>query len=248
MGFLLCQPLPISGPIPLVSKREKLTWTLGCSIMAKTVSKRKAAPGSQKLAGYLELGCGVLLLNVAAPTEHQPPTRPLLEPSHSMTMLGPRAGHANMCLNGILIMLPKEKSESISHSVVSNTLRPRGLYQGSSAHGILQARILEGSPFPSPGDLPNPGTEPRSPALQADSFLLSRKSQCKRDTLSLLSVSLKAGNKPLLWQVHSQHLEVEGHTHHQRKRFWDEKPYINKSYCFFNSPRPVQTLLRFFTN
>ena len=25
-------------------------------------------------------------------------------------------------------------------------------------------------PFPSPGDLPNPGTEPRSPALQADAL------------------------------------------------------------------------------
>ena len=33
----------------------------------------------------------------------------------------------------------------------------------------LQARILEW-PFPSPGDLPNPGIEPRSPALQADSL------------------------------------------------------------------------------
>ena len=28
-----------------------------------------------------------------------------------------------------------------------------------------------GLPFPSPGDLPNPGLEPRSPALQADSLL-----------------------------------------------------------------------------
>ena len=28
-----------------------------------------------------------------------------------------------------------------------------------------------GWPFPSPGDLPNPGIEPRSPALQADSLL-----------------------------------------------------------------------------
>ena len=28
-----------------------------------------------------------------------------------------------------------------------------------------------GLPFPSPGDLPNPGTEPQSPALQADSLL-----------------------------------------------------------------------------
>ena len=42
---------------------------------------------------------------------------------------------------------------------------------GSSIHGILQARILEWVPFPSPGDLPNPGIEPRSSALQADSLL-----------------------------------------------------------------------------
>ena len=27
-----------------------------------------------------------------------------------------------------------------------------------------------GVPFPSPGDLPDPGIKPRSPALQADSF------------------------------------------------------------------------------
>ena len=38
---------------------------------------------------------------------------------------------------------------------------------GSSGHGILQARIWSGLPFPSPGDLPEPGIEPRSPALQA---------------------------------------------------------------------------------
>ena len=40
----------------------------------------------------------------------------------------------------------------------------------SSVHGILQARMLEWVPFPSPGDLPNPGIEPRSPALQADTL------------------------------------------------------------------------------
>ena len=40
-----------------------------------------------------------------------------------------------------------------------------------TAHGILQARILEWVPFPpSPGDLPNPGIEPGSLALQADSL------------------------------------------------------------------------------
>ena len=39
-----------------------------------------------------------------------------------------------------------------------------------TVHGILQARILEWVAVPSPGDLPNPGIEPRSPALRADSL------------------------------------------------------------------------------
>ena len=36
---------------------------------------------------------------------------------------------------------------------------------GSSVHGISQVRILEVLPFPSPGDLPDPGREPVAPAL-----------------------------------------------------------------------------------
>ena len=39
-----------------------------------------------------------------------------------------------------------------------------------TVHGILQARILEWVAFFSAGDLPNPGIEPRSPSLQADSL------------------------------------------------------------------------------
>ena len=35
-------------------------------------------------------------------------------------------------------------------------------------HGILQARRLEWVAFPSPGDLPNPGIEARSPTMQVD--------------------------------------------------------------------------------
>ena len=41
---------------------------------------------------------------------------------------------------------------------------------GFSVHGIFQARILEWLPFPSLGDLPDPGIEPGSAALQADSL------------------------------------------------------------------------------
>ena len=41
---------------------------------------------------------------------------------------------------------------------------------GSSVHGILRQEFWSELPFPSPGDLPNPGIEPRSPAFQADTL------------------------------------------------------------------------------
>jgi len=41
---------------------------------------------------------------------------------------------------------------------------------GYTVYGILQARILEWVAFPFFRDLPNPGIEPRSPALKADSL------------------------------------------------------------------------------
>ena len=41
---------------------------------------------------------------------------------------------------------------------------------GSSVHGIFQARVLEWVAISFPGNLPDPGIEPRSPALQADTL------------------------------------------------------------------------------
>ena len=50
-------------------------------------------------------------------------------------------------------------------------------------------------PFPSPGDLPDPGMEPRSPALQADS-LWSEPSGKPRGTLALGGTSKEAAVQP----------------------------------------------------
>ena len=36
--------------------------------------------------------------------------------------------------------------------------------------GFPRQEYWSGLPFPLPGDLPNPGIEPMSPALQVDSF------------------------------------------------------------------------------
>ena len=57
-------------------------------------------------------------------------------------------------------------SESESHSVVSDsatlwTMQPTE---------FPRPEHWSGWPFPSPGDLPNPGLKPRSPALQVDSL------------------------------------------------------------------------------
>ena len=43
-------------------------------------------------------------------------------------------------------------------------------YQGPLSMGFSRQEYWSGLPFPSPGDLPNPGIEPRSPALQADTL------------------------------------------------------------------------------
>ena len=41
---------------------------------------------------------------------------------------------------------------------------------GPSVHGILRQEYWSGLPFPSPGDLPDPGIKSGSSALQADSL------------------------------------------------------------------------------
>ena len=38
---------------------------------------------------------------------------------------------------------------------------------GSSVHGIIPGKYRSGLPFPPPGDLPDPGTEPASPVAPA---------------------------------------------------------------------------------
>ena len=57
---------------------------------------------------------------------------------------------------------------------------------GSSVHWIIQARKLEWLPCSPPGDLPNPGIEPGSPALQANSLL--------SEPLYIISLDLPPGS------------------------------------------------------
>ena len=80
----------------------------------------------------------------------------------------------------------------------------------SSVSGILQARILEGLPCLSPGELSDPGIEPQSPTLQADSLLSEPpgnprfQNQSPADTKGQLSIKARGKQRPksaslLMW-------------------------------------------------
>ena len=43
-------------------------------------------------------------------------------------------------------------------------------YQASPSMGFSRQEYWSGVPLPSPGDLPDPGIEPGSPALEADAL------------------------------------------------------------------------------
>ena len=65
-------------------------------------------------------------------------------------------------------------------------------HQALLSMGILQARILEWVAMSSPsGDLPNPGIERRSPALQSDSLLSEPPGEPKNTGMGSLSLLQK---------------------------------------------------------
>ena len=74
--------------------------------------------------------------------------------------------------------------------VVSNSLAPMDCsLPSSSVHGIFSKQeYWSGLPFPSPGGLPNPGIEPRSPSLQADSLPSEPPEKPKNTRVSSLSL------------------------------------------------------------
>ena len=67
--------------------------------------------------------------------------------------------------------------------------------------GVSRQEYWSGFPFPSPGDLPDPEIEPRSPALQADT--LTSKSPGKPTYMYIYT------QKPItLWQIEGEKIEA----------------------------------------
>ena len=96
--------------------------------------------------------------------------------SAPQVFLSPHARHSSPCL---CVSLFSSLYGDTSHSGLAllvtqacPTLQPTPWTAGPQAPpsmGFSRQEYWSGLPFPSPGDLPNPGTEPRSPALLADS-------------------------------------------------------------------------------
>ena len=64
----------------------------------------------------------------------------------------------------------KVKVKSLSHVQLFATPWTVA-YQPPLSMGFSRQEYCSGLPIPSPGDLPNPGIKPRSPALWADALL-----------------------------------------------------------------------------
>ena len=76
---------------------------------------------------------------------------------------------------------------------------------GSSVHGILQAEYWDGLPHPSPGDPPNPGIEPTSPALAGGFFTTNA-------TWEALGMTCLPLNRISLWKIYNLKKSDLGYT------------------------------------
>ena len=66
-----------------------------------------------------------------------------------------------------------KKKRIVSPSVISNSVTPWTVArQAPLSTGFSRQEYWIGLPFPSPGDLPDPGSKPRSPALQTYFFTI----------------------------------------------------------------------------
>ena len=80
----------------------------------------------------------------------------------------------------------------VSCSVMCDSLRPMDCsLPGCPFHGIFEARILEWVAITFPGDISDPGIEPGSPALQADSLPSEQYCLDLPLTLSHLKISVQ---------------------------------------------------------
>ena len=95
-----------------------------------------------------------------------------------------------------------------------------------------------GLPFPSPGDLPNPGIEPRSPALQADSLPI----ELHIDVLNVRGLSSQAMVFPIvMYGCESWTIKKAEHQRTDAFKLWCWRRLLR---VLWNARRSNQSILK----
>ena len=82
-----------------------------------------------------------------------------------------------------MIMRESESEATLSCPTLCNPID----YQAPPSMGFSRQEYWSGLPFPSPGDLPNPGIEPGSPTLQTGALLSEPPNNKGCPTISIYS-------------------------------------------------------------
>ena len=82
-------------------------------------------------------------------------------------------------------------------------------HQAPLSMGFRRQEYWSGLPFPSPGDLPNPGIKPRPPALQADSLPSGK---ARQGNVYLIKVTKENKKFSTRMGPHDQHIGPFPHT------------------------------------
>ena len=110
------------------------------------------------------------------------------------------------------------QSVSVSHSVVSDSLQA---CQAPLSMEFSRREYQSELPFHPPGDLPNPGIEPRSPELWADSLPLYHLGSSVSVNREILNIQLEL-IESILYNPQAEQIVKE-----QRKQFLTSSPRHN---------------------
>ena len=104
--------------------------------------------------------------------------------------------------HNVYILLLKLESESeVAQSCPTLCDRWTVAHQAPPSMGFSRQEYWSGLPFPSPGDLPDPGIEPRSPTLQADALTSAPPGEPhKTPKLSKMGAFQKKFQMPARWE------------------------------------------------
>ena len=158
-SLTLCDPIdssPPGSPIPGILQARILEWV---AIAFSNAWKWKVKVKSLSCVWFLATPCTAAY--------QAPPSM-----GFSMQEYWSGVGVTGPIFNSQSLSLPtcvKVKVKSLSRVWLSAGLWTVA-HQAPLSMGFSRQEYWSGLPFPSPGDLPHPGIEPRSPTLQADAL------------------------------------------------------------------------------